>query len=93
MLDALSVGQEAVAIRLVHRIVAMAPIFCALGIVVIGASVAQALPTPHVRDHTVRQLVHPIKVIFIFCGVMAMGIPRLMCSHATRPGSNTSSSC
>ncbi|MGA4540795.1 hypothetical protein ACPA54_12430 [Uniformispora flossi] len=71
MLDALSVGQEAVS-SIVHRIV-LAPIFCALGIVVIGVLLS-LFAHPHVRDHTVRQLVHPIKVIFIFCGVMAVGI-------------------
>ncbi|MDI2131741.1 hypothetical protein [Yinghuangia seranimata] len=62
-----AVNQLASAI--VHRIV-LAPIACAIGIVVIGA-VLVMLAHPHARQNTLRQLGHPIRVLLLFITIPA----------------------
>lgn len=53
----------------VHRII-LAPILCALGLVILGLLLV-AMSRPHVRDQTIRQLSHPIRVILLFALIPA----------------------
>jgi hypothetical protein len=54
-----------------HRIV-LAPVACALGLVVCGL-ILVVFARPHVRQHTIRQLVHPIRVILLFALIPVAG--------------------
>ncbi|MEU8133865.1 hypothetical protein [Streptodolium elevatio] len=66
-----SVGQEFVS-AVVHRII-LAPLFCALGLVVVGLFLV-LLAHPSVRSLTLHQLTHPLRAMVVFTAVLAVGI-------------------
>lgn len=78
MSDAVGVGQE-LAGAVIDRVI-IAPILCALGVVVIGLVLAM-FAAPHARTATIRQLQHPIRTIVLFAVVTAAGIGAYLGLH------------
>ncbi|UGQ14919.1 PT domain-containing protein [Yinghuangia sp. ASG 101] len=77
--SAVSVGQE-IAGAVIDRIV-IAPVMCALGIVLIGLLLT-LFAAPHARTATIHQLRHPIRTIILFALVTAGGIGAYLGLHA-----------
>ncbi|WTW96512.1 hypothetical protein OG216_25500 [Streptomycetaceae bacterium NBC_01309] len=69
--DGIAIGQELVGATIDRLIIA--PVLCALGIVVIGLLLA-LFAAPHARSTTVQQLRHPIRVVILFAVITAAGI-------------------
>ncbi|WP_436778327.1 hypothetical protein [Yinghuangia sp. YIM S09857] len=77
--DGVSVGQE-LAGAVIDRIM-IAPVLCALGIVVLGLVLVLSA-RPHARTATLHQLRHPIRVVVIFAIPAALGIGAYLGLHA-----------
>ncbi|NUS45649.1 MAG: hypothetical protein HOQ24_18410 [Mycobacteriaceae bacterium] len=69
--DGFAVFQE-IAASVIERVI-LAPISCMIGIVLIGMFLVLSA-RPHAREHTLRQLVHPIRVILLFAAITAASV-------------------